>query len=121
MVNQLVNNINTQLVILASRSPRRVELLKQLGVDSMVMPADIDESVMVGEAPADYVKRVARQKVMAIAKHLKSEYANFPVLAADTTVALGAEFWENHKMMQTHLICSKSYQAANMRCTRQWQ
>ena len=91
MVNQLVNNINPKLVILASRSPRRVELLKQLGIDSMIMPADIDESVMVGEAPADYVQRVARQKVMAIAKHLKSEYANLPVLAADTTVALGAE------------------------------
>ena len=91
MVNQLVNNINPKLVILASRSPRRVELLKQLGIDSMIMPADIDESVMVGEAPADYVQRVARQKVMAIAKHLKSEYANLPVLAADTTVALDDE------------------------------
>ena len=87
----MVKQNNIQTIILASRSPRRVELLKQIGVECMVLPADIDESVMMGESPADYVQRVARQKVIEIAKSLKSEYANLPVLAADTTVALRGE------------------------------
>ena len=87
----MVKQNNIQTIILASRSPRRVELLKQIGIDSIVRPADVDETPLAGESPADYVQRVARQKVIAIAKTLKSEYANLPVLAADTTVALGAE------------------------------
>ena len=87
----MVKQNSIQTIILASRSPRRVELLKQLGIDSIARAADVDETPLAGEAPADYVQRVARQKVMAIAKTLKSEYANLPVLAADTTVALDGE------------------------------
>ena len=87
----MVKQNSIQTIILASRSPRRVELLKQIGIDSIVRPADVDETPLAGESPADYVQRVARQKVMAIAKTLKSEYANLPVLAADTTVALDGE------------------------------
>ena len=87
----MVKQNSIQTIILASRSPRRVELLKQIGIDSIVRPADVDETPLTGESPADYVQRVARQKVIAIAKTLKSEYANLPVLAADTTVALDGE------------------------------
>ena len=87
----MVKQNSIQTIILASRSPRRVELLKQIGIDSIVRPADVDETPLAGESPADYVQRVARQKVIAIAKTLKSEYANLPVLAADTTVALDGE------------------------------
>jgi septum formation protein len=86
-----MKKINSQVVILASRSPRRVELLKQIGIESIVRPADVDESTLEGEAPADYVQRLAKEKVIAIAKSLKSEYVNVPVLAADTTVALNGE------------------------------
>jgi septum formation protein len=86
-----MKKINSQVVILASRSPRRVELLKQIGIESIVHPADVDESTLEGEAPADYVQRLAKEKVIAIAKSLKSEYVNVPVLAADTTVALNGE------------------------------
>ena len=86
-----MKKINSQVVILASRSPRRVELLKQIGVESIVRPADIDEVALEGEAPADYVQRLAKEKVTAIAKSLKSEYENIPVLAADTTVALNGQ------------------------------
>ena len=87
----MVKQNNIQTIILASRSPRRVELLKQIGIDSIVRPADVDETPLTGEAPADYVQRVARQKVIEITKSLKSEYANLPVLAADTTVAIDGE------------------------------
>ena len=87
----MVKQNSIQTIILASRSPRRVELLKQIGIDSIVRPADVDETPLAGESPADYVQRIARQKVISIAKTLKSEYANLPVLAADTTVALDGE------------------------------
>ena len=86
-----MKQINIQTIILASRSPRRVELLKQIGIESIVRPADVDETPLAGEAPEKYVQRVAKQKVIVTAKNLKSEFANLPVLAADTTVALNGE------------------------------
>ena len=86
-------------VILASQSPRRVAILKQMGIDCVVMPADIDESQFAGEAPADYVLRLAKEKALAIFHRLNGldqtvhgktniQYAKMPIIAADTTVAL---------------------------------
>lgn len=73
------------LLILASASPRRQELLAQLGVHFAVDPADIDESAQPGEAPQDYVVRMAREKAMAVQARRGSAE---PVLAADTTVVI---------------------------------
>lgn len=78
-------------IILASASPRRVALLKQMQIDCLVMPADIDEQVYVNEAPADYVLRLAEQKALAIVGKLPN--SELPILAADTTVALGNEIF----------------------------
>lgn len=72
------------LVCLASVSPRRRELLTQIGVSHTVVGADIDESVRPGEAPRDYVLRMARQKALTVRERGES----LPVLAADTTVVL---------------------------------
>ncbi|MGB7816496.1 MAG: Maf family protein [Methylotenera sp.] len=78
-------------IILASQSPRRVALLKQMGIDCLVMPADINEAALVNESPADYVLRLAEQKAFVTLKQLDGQHADLPVLAADTTVALGKE------------------------------
>jgi septum formation protein len=78
-------------IILASQSPRRVALLKQMQIDCLVMPADIDEQPHANEAPSDYVLRLAEQKALAIVEKLNGQYADLPILAADTTVALGDE------------------------------
>ena len=78
-----------QTIYLASRSPRRVELLKQIGVNCKVIPADIDESAFKSELPIDYVLRLAREKVLACQQLLGASCLNIPILAADTTVALG--------------------------------
>lgn len=79
-------------IYLASRSPRRGELLRQIGVDFEVLPSDIDESVLPLEAPEHYVLRLAREKalacVQAIARH---GLPALPVLAADTTVCADGE------------------------------
>lgn len=74
-------------IILASRSPRRIELLKQIDVSCTVMPADIDESVRVGELAADYVLRLAVEKAEAIRTSV-GQSGDQLILAADTTVAL---------------------------------
>lgn len=70
-------------LVLASRSPRRADLLRQLGVDFSVRAAGIDETPLPGEAPADYVQRLARDKARAVD-------AGPAVLAADTTVVCDA-------------------------------
>ena len=53
-------------IVLASASPRRRELLRQMGVAFRVVPADVDEAVLPGETPAAYVLRVARDKAAAV-------------------------------------------------------
>lgn len=72
-------------VILASRSPRRIELIAQLGITAEVVPADIDETPHGDESPTAYVQRLALSKAQAIAQRLKTEDI---VLGADTTVDL---------------------------------
>lgn len=71
---------------LASASPRRRQLLEQLGLRFEVMAADVDETPIPGEAPAAYVSRLAHTKAQAVAARLGDPTA--PVLAADTTVVL---------------------------------
>jgi len=72
-------------VVLASRSPRRVELLKQLVADFTVLPADIDESPHTHEDPVSYVKRLALEKARAV--YMVSDTQAI-VIGADTTVDL---------------------------------
>ncbi|OGA65039.1 MAG: septum formation protein Maf [Betaproteobacteria bacterium RIFCSPLOWO2_12_FULL_65_14] len=84
-------------IYLASRSPRRRELLAQIGVRYHLLlfrsrpdsPADVDETVLEAETPDAYVERVARAKAEAGWKLLRLRNLPLaPVLAADTTVAL---------------------------------
>lgn len=75
----------TSKLILASASPRRLDLLKRMGFNPEVLPADIDETVKKGESPEHYCKRVAEEKAYTVInKKLAPEDAF--VLAADTTV-----------------------------------
>jgi septum formation protein len=71
------------MIVLASASPRRKELLQQIGVPFVVLVADIDETPLQGETPSDYVARLA----VAKARHV-AQKTDLPVLAADTTVVL---------------------------------
>lgn len=79
----------THTIYLASQSPRRRELLLQLGVDCIVLPSHIDESPYSGERVEDYVLRLAREKAEVCYQRLADEdRAILPILAADTTVCL---------------------------------
>lgn len=77
------------MIYLASASPRRSALLRQIGVAHEVRPVDVDETPRDGEAPARYALRLAEEKARALWQRLEPR-ARRPVLAADTTVALGA-------------------------------
>ena len=74
-------------ILLASSSPRRVNLLQQIGLTFDVMSPDVDESRMSGEAPEDYVQRLSRTKAAAGLAHAPKHV----VIAADTIVALDQE------------------------------
>jgi septum formation protein len=74
------------VLILASSSPRRLQLLKQMGLEpDKVIAADIDETPLKHELPAKYAARIASAKAAVIAVH----YSTDTVLAADTVVACG--------------------------------
>tara|TARA_R110002050_G_scaffold9504_1_gene33110 strand:+ start:250942 stop:251526 length:585 start_codon:yes stop_codon:yes gene_type:complete len=74
-------------IYLASNSPRRRELLTQIGVGFTVLPVDVDESRLTNEAPVDYVKRVAIAKAQAGWQSMPV-LEQRPVLGSDTSVVL---------------------------------
>jgi len=76
---------------LASASPRRADLLRQIGVTARCLPADIDESLIPGESAVDYVQRLAVAKAETVAARLHHIREPVWVLAADTTVVAGGE------------------------------
>ncbi|MDT8426218.1 MAG: nucleoside triphosphate pyrophosphatase [Methyloprofundus sp.] len=76
----------TATLILASASPRRSELLNQLGLAHTIHIADVDETPLANEKPADYVLRVAHQKSLAVQQQCAQDSV---ILAADTSVVLG--------------------------------
>jgi septum formation protein len=74
-------------IYLASRSPRRHELLNQIGVNHTVIDVEVDETPHRNEAPAEYVLRMALAKAEA-GRRLTGQSARMPVLAADTAVVV---------------------------------
>jgi septum formation protein len=76
------------VIYLASASPRRSELLRQIGVAHEVRPVHIDESPRGREQPRHYALRLAEEKARRLWETIPAA-ARQPVLAADTTVALG--------------------------------
>ena len=76
----------TAPLVLASASPRRLDLLRQIGIEpDAIAPADIDEAPLPGELPAPHVVRLAEAKARAVA----SRHPGAFILAADTVVACG--------------------------------
>ena len=84
-------------IVLASQSPRRAQLLEQIGVPyELLLPDDTDaaellEAVLPHEPALDYVRRVCRAK--AFAAHAQSRQPSLPILCSDTTVAFGDEIF----------------------------
>lgn len=80
-------------VILGSGSPRRLDLLRSLGIEPRVVSPDIDETVLSGELPVDYVRRLASSKLDAVMKTIGAVNVGAVVIAADTTVDVDGEIF----------------------------
>jgi nucleoside triphosphate pyrophosphatase len=72
------------MIVLASASPRRQELLRHAGIAFTVQPADINETPLAGESPQDCAERLAREKALAVFQDREGDY----VLGADTIVVV---------------------------------
>lgn len=99
-------------LVLASSSPRRRELLAGLGLEFAIRSVEIDESPQPGEAPDDYVIRLAREKAAAAAQNATPGEL---VLAADTIVALGGELLgkpvdDADARRMLHILAGRSHQ-----------
>jgi nucleoside triphosphate pyrophosphatase len=112
------------VIYLASRSPRRRELLAQIGVrfeplmfrEGGRAEAELDESARAGETPDEYVRRMARMKCDAAWNRVKQRRGlrQLPVLAADTTVAvdeqiLGKPADKEEAMQMLRLLSGRSH------------
>ena len=75
----------TPRLILASLSPRRSDVLTQLGLQHLVIPADVDESYLEGETPAEHVERLAQRKAVVIS----TREPDALVIGGDTVVVDG--------------------------------
>ena len=103
-------------LILASASPRRLQLLEQIGVapDQMI-PSDIDETPQRLEAPRSLATRLAREKAEAAAKvlRLQGENENALILAADTVVAVGRRILPKPELVDEAAACLRLLSGRN--------
>jgi len=104
-------------IVLASASPRRAELLAQIGVQFEVYAADIDETPMTNESPYDYVVRMALEKARAVANC----YDDKIILASDTSVVfegdiLGKPEDEQHARNMLQRLSGKTHQVMTSIC-----
>lgn len=85
MINDKSLNMNLPKLILASGSPRRAEILNAVGWEFEKVVPDVDESIIEGETPEEYVLRAAKMKADVIGE----TYPDKLILAADTVVVIG--------------------------------
>lgn len=126
-------------VYLASQSPRRRELLTQIGIAHRVLAVDIDESQHSDESPADYVQRLAREKAAAGWQHiLDHRLPQAPVIGADTAVVIDGDILgkptdaanakailqrlsgRNHEVMTGVAVHAADVAQVIVSCTRVW-
>lgn len=121
------------LLCLASASPRRAVLLRQIGVEFFVRSADVDESRLSGEPIEDYVIRIAKAKADAVAKVLQPSTT---VLAADTAIEIDGEVLgkprdaqdavrmlgllsgRSHRVLSAVVVAVRAHRESMLACTR---
>lgn len=97
-------------LVLASGSPRRIELLQQAGIEpARIFPADVDETPQRAEHPRSLAKRLARAKAEKARQALNGdpEFANAFILAADTVVAVGRRILPKAELTEEASNCLK--------------
>ena len=95
----------THKIVLASRSPRRKDILESLNLSFVIDPPDIDESPLNNESPKDYVQRISTAKADLVAQRHDRQCI---VIAADTTVELRGEiFGQPRDLDEARLMIQK--------------
>jgi septum formation protein len=98
----------TRKLVLASASPRRLDLLRQAGIEATaVLPAEIDETARKGELPRKLAERLARGKAEAALKAVQADpaLAGSHLLAADTVVAVGRRILPKTELVDEAAAC----------------
>lgn len=110
-------------LVLASASPRRRELLDQIGVQFEIIVHDIDEALLPDESPTEYVCRLARAKAAAV-ESSEQQAAGRPVLGADTIVVIDGQVLgkpkdavDAHRML--NLLSGREHQVMSAVCVMQ--
>jgi len=98
------------MLILASQSPRRAEILKQAGFDFVIRPAAVDETPLAGETPQAHVERLARAKALAV-----QAGAEDIVLGADTVVVIDGRILGKPRMPPTPPACCNCCPGVSMK------
>lgn len=109
-----MESASNPLIYLASASPRRSALLDQIGVPHRVQPVDVDETARGGEAPEQYVRRLAVLKAATLWQKLTATQRQ-PVLGADTAVVLDDQILgkprdENDCVRMLRLLSGRTHQ-----------
>lgn len=98
------------MLILASASPRRLELLGRIGIiPDLILPADIDETPLPKETPRAYAQRVAIEKAREIANSQPEDF----VLSADTVVSIGRRILPKAEDIETARFCLEMLSGRN--------
>lgn len=105
------------VLILASRSPRRIELLKQAGFDFEIRPVFVDETPKRGESPQTFVKRMAREKAFEAARTQKKTAV---ILAADTIAVLENQILGKPKDPQEAILMLKKLSGSCHKILTSW-
>lgn len=92
----LLCQLEDKKVILASQSPRRIELLRTVGLEFEIYPAQIEEKYRPDMSPVEYVRHNASEKTHWVAEHTDADL----IIAADTVVVLGNEIFEKPRHHQ---------------------
>jgi septum formation protein len=98
----LLCNLENKKVILASQSPRRIELLRSVGLEFEIYPPQFEEKPLPGFTPQDYVRHNASEKAHWISQHTSSDL----IIAADTVVTIDGRIFEKpagHKQAEEML------------------
>jgi septum formation protein len=106
------------VLVLASKSPRRQQILRDAGIPFVVRSADVPEQRRPSESPADYVRRLAREKAFAV-----TMLAGEIVLGADTVVVVDGEVLEkpvdaNDAMRMLELLSGREHEVITGICLR---
>lgn len=97
-------------IYLASQSPRRQDLLKQMGVEFQVLPIDIQETTLPHESSMDYSKRITHEKLVAARQFIdEHELPKRPILCADTEVVMSGKIYGKPKNVMDAFQMLKSY------------